>query len=58
MPKSKKGKPKAKNRAAVALSKLGASKGGFARAKAMTAEERSESARNAVQARWEKYREA
>jgi hypothetical protein len=54
MPKSKKGNSKTKNPAAVALSRLGASKGGFARAKKMTAKERSESARKAVQARWQK----
>ena len=34
--------------------KARASKGGLARAKAMTAEQRSESARKAVQARWRK----
>jgi hypothetical protein len=38
--------------AAKALSALGAAKGGLARAKNMTAEQRSESARAAVQARW------
>jgi hypothetical protein len=37
------------------LSQLGA-KGGKARAKKMTAKERSESARKAVEARWEKER--
>jgi len=40
--------------AAKALSSLGASKGGIARAKALTAEQRSEIARNAVEARWGK----
>lgn len=40
--------------AAKELSKLGASKGGVARAEKLTAEERSEIARNAVEARWEK----
>lgn len=39
-----------KNKAAVALGK----KGGRARAKKMTAKERSEAARKAVEARWEK----
>lgn len=43
-----------KAEAAKALSVLGASKGGFARAKALTPEERSVSARIAVEARWRK----
>lgn len=42
------------NEAAKELSKLGASKGGVARAKKLTPEERSEIARIAVEARWEK----
>ena len=50
MPKLKK-----KNPAAVALSKLGASKGGKARAKKLTAAERSRIAKRAVEARWKKY---
>jgi len=41
-----------KNPAAVALGKLGASKGGKARAKKLTAERRAEIARNAARARW------
>jgi hypothetical protein len=45
-----------KNPAAVALGRLGASKGGKARAANMTPEQRSESARKAVNARWEKWR--
>jgi hypothetical protein len=45
-----------KNPAAVALGKLGGSKGGKARAKNMTKEERSESARKAARARWDKKR--
>ena len=45
-----------KNPAAVALSKLGASKGGKARAKKLSAKERSRIARLAVEARWRKYR--
>ncbi len=53
MPKSK---PRAKNPAAVALGRKGGLKGGPARAANMTEEERSESARNAVLARWAKYR--
>jgi hypothetical protein len=43
-----------KNAAAVALGRKGGLKGGPARAARMTAEQRSESARNAVQARWAK----
>ena len=39
-----------KNKAAAALGK----KGGRARAKSMTAEQRSEAARKAVKARWSK----
>ena len=46
-----------KNPAAVALGKLGGSKGGKARAKNMTPEERSESARKAAKARWAKKRQ-
>jgi hypothetical protein len=45
---------KQKNPAAVALSRLGAQKGGIARAAKLTPAQRSESARNAVQARWAK----
>lgn len=52
MPRQKK-----KNAAAVALGRKGAKKGGLARAASMTPEERSESARQAVAARWERYRE-
>ena len=43
-----------KNAAAVALGRKGGKKGGLARAARMTPEERSESARNAVKARWSK----
>jgi hypothetical protein len=43
-----------KNPAAVMLGRLGGLKGGHARAAKMTPEERSESARNAVLARWAK----
>jgi hypothetical protein len=50
-------KQKRKNPAAVALGRKGGKKGGPARAASMTAEERSESARRAVAARWERYRE-
>jgi len=45
-----------KSEAARLLGKLGGSKGGKTRAKNMTPEERSESARNAAKARWEKKR--
>lgn len=41
-----------KDPAAVALGRRGGLKGGKARAEKMTAEERSESARRAAQARW------
>jgi hypothetical protein len=41
-----------KDRAAVELGRLGGRKGGKARAKNLTAEERSESARRAARARW------
>jgi P63C domain-containing protein len=40
--------------AAKAFSKLGASKGGYARAQSLSSEERSEIARQAVMARWER----
>ena len=43
-----------KNPYAVALGRKGGLKGGPARAAGMTPEERSESARKAVQARWER----
>lgn len=46
-----------KNPAAVALGKLGGRKGGKARAKNMTPEERSEAARKAAKARWAKKRQ-
>ena len=41
---------------AVALGKLGGSKGGKIRAAKLTSEQRSKIARNAVIARWEKAR--
>lgn len=47
-----------KNPAAVALSKLGASKGGHARAANMTPKQRSKSAKKAAKARWKKRPEA
>ena len=43
-----------KNPHAVALAKLGAQKGGRARAASLTPEERKEIARRAAQARWGK----
>ena len=43
---------KRKNPHAVALSRLGARKGGLARAAKLSAEERREIARKAAQARW------
>ena len=45
---------KKKNPAAVALGKLGASKGGHARAKKLSAERRREIAKKAIEARWKK----
>jgi hypothetical protein len=47
-----------KNAAAVALSKLGASKGGKARAESLTAKQRSKIAKKAAKARWKKRPEA
>lgn len=44
--------PRPKNPAAVALGKLGASKGGKARALALSAKERSAIARKAAETRW------
>jgi hypothetical protein len=43
-----------KNPAAVALGRLGGKKGGRARAKKLTAEQRKEIARKAAAARWKK----
>lgn len=48
---------KRKNPYAVALGRRGGRKGGRARAAKMTSEQRSESARNAVLARWAKAKE-
>jgi hypothetical protein len=45
---------KRKNKAAQALGKLGGLKGGKARAKALSPERRSEIARKAADARWDK----
>lgn len=46
--------PEERHNAAVALGRLGGKKGGPARAKKMTPEQRSESARAAANARWKK----
>lgn len=46
--------PEEKNPAAVALGRRGGLKGGAARAKALTPEQRKESARKAAEARWSK----
>lgn len=48
--------PDTRNPAAVALSKLGASKGGHARAAALSATKRRAIAKKAVTARWAKKR--
>ncbi len=45
-----------KNPAAVALGKLGASKGGKARAEKLSPERRKEIARKAARTRWDKKR--
>jgi hypothetical protein len=49
-------KPDTRNPAAVALSKLGASKGGIARARALSPAKRKAIARKAVQARWNRQK--
>jgi hypothetical protein len=46
--------PDTRNPAAVALGKLGGAKGGKARAKALTAKQRSEIAKKAAAKRWGK----
>jgi hypothetical protein len=46
--------PKEKNQAAVDLGRLGGKKGGAARAKSLTPEQRSEIAKIAAGARWKK----
>lgn len=46
--------PPEKNQTAVELGRLGGKKGGKARADKLTAEQRSEIARTAAQARWKK----
>ena len=54
---SQKPKQTKKNPAAVALGRLGASKGGKARAAKLSPKERSRIAKLAVEARWSKYHE-
>lgn len=49
---AKKIAPREKNPAAVALGKLGAAKGGQARAAKLSAKKRKEIAKNAAKARW------
>jgi hypothetical protein len=49
---------RAKNPHAVALSALGASKGGKARAESLTPKQRSKIAKKAAKARWKKKSEA
>ena len=46
--------PEERHAAAVALGRLGGKKGGKARAAKLTPEQRSESARKAARARWDK----
>jgi len=48
------GTPDTRNQAALALSRLGASKGGLARAAALSDRKRKMIARNAANARWGK----
>ena len=52
--KRKAAKPAPKNKAAVALGKLGGRKGGLARAKSLSPEQRSAIAKLAARARWQK----
>ncbi len=47
-----------KNPAAVALGRLGGKKGGVARAKKLTAEQRREIAKKAAEARWKKKKKS
>jgi hypothetical protein len=47
--------PDTRNPHAVALSKLGASKGGKARAKSLSARQRKEIAKKAASTRWQKH---
>ena len=54
-PSSRK-QPPVKNKAAVALGKLGGRKGGLARARSLTADQRTAIAKKAAKARWKKER--
>jgi hypothetical protein len=54
LPKEPSKETREKNPAAVALGKLGGKKGGDARAKKLTPEQRQAIARHAAQARWKK----
>jgi hypothetical protein len=54
IPKEEPPREREKNPAAVALGKLGASKGGKARAEKLSGEKRTEIAKKAAQARWNK----
>jgi len=54
LPKEQPPQEREKNPAAVALGKLGASKGGKARAEKLSDEKRQEIARKAAEARWQK----
>ena len=49
-------KPDTRNQAALALSRLGASKGGHARAAALSKAKRRAIAKNAIASRWEKQK--
>lgn len=51
--KNEEQEPDTRNPAAVALNRLGASKGGKARAKKLSREQRVEAARNAANKRWQ-----
>jgi len=57
IPKEDKPPEREKNPAAVALGKLGASKGGKARAEKLSAKKRKEIAKKAAEARWNKSEE-
>jgi hypothetical protein len=53
-PKTEAPAPTKKNKAAVALGKIGGKRGGAARAASLTPEQRSEIARKAAAGRWKK----
>jgi hypothetical protein len=53
-PKTEAPTPAKKNKAAVALGKIGGKRGGAARAASLTPEQRSEIARKAAAGRWKK----